>query len=194
MNPGGGTQFAPLWPSSCLATTWHSRLQNHAFRHRPQSRSLPALLPQAWHEVAAVAMDEALVAPNWVTQYFFFEPIYVVLVLVESLGGAAPDTVAALELLATRLKAPGAKDGTHYSYARSGPKSFVLFHLQQLSKAAVAFDARAINVAIIDHHAQADGMPLPHGGGGGPNGNPGGGGPAPKAVTRVAASTPPPSI
>ena len=73
----------------------------------------------------------------------------VVLVLVKSLGGAAPDTVAALELLATRLKAPGAKDGTHYSYARSGPKSFVPFHLQQLSKAAVAFDARAINAAII---------------------------------------------
>jgi len=73
----------------------------------------------------------------------------VVLVLVESLGGAAPNTVAALELLATWLKAPGAKDGTHYSYARSGPKSFVPFHLQQLSKAAVAFDVRAINAAII---------------------------------------------
>jgi len=30
-----------------------------------------------------------------------------------------------------------------------GPKSFVPFHLQQLSKAAGAFDARAINTAII---------------------------------------------
>jgi len=29
------------------------------------------------------------------------------------------------------------------------PKSFVPFHLQQLSKAAVTFDARAINNAII---------------------------------------------
>jgi len=37
----------------------------------------------------------------------------------------------------------------HCSYARSGPKSFVPFHPQQLSKAAVAFDARAINTAII---------------------------------------------
>jgi len=42
-----------------------------------------------------------------------------------------------------------AKDGTRYSYVRSGPRSFVLFHLQQLFKAAVVFDARAINAAII---------------------------------------------
>ena len=52
----GSLQFAPVGPNSCLATTWtwHSRVQKHAFRHRPQSSSLPALLllPQAWHEVA----------------------------------------------------------------------------------------------------------------------------------------------
>jgi len=43
-----------------------------------------------------------------------------------------------------------------------------------------------------DHHAQADGTPLPHDGGDGPSGTRGGGGAAPKAATRVAASTPPP--
>jgi len=46
---------------------------------------------------------------------------------------------------------------------------FVPFHLQQLSKAAVAFDARAGH-QHRDHHAQADGMPLTYGGGGGPSG------------------------
>jgi hypothetical protein len=73
----------------------------------------------------------------------------VVLVLVEPLGGAAPNTIAALELLATRLKAPGAKDGTRYSYSRSGPRSFVPFHLQQLARAAVIADAKNINQGII---------------------------------------------
>ena len=62
-----GRQFAPLWPSSCLATTWHSRLQNHTFRHRPQSRSLPPLLPQAWHEVAAEAIVDRSQS-RWLTR------------------------------------------------------------------------------------------------------------------------------
>jgi len=57
--PSVDLQFAPEWP--CLAaTTWHWRLQNHTVRHRPQRSSLHPLLPQAWHEVAAGAMDEAL--------------------------------------------------------------------------------------------------------------------------------------
>jgi len=48
-------QLAPAWP--CLAaTTWHSRLQNHTARHRPQRSSLAPLLPQTWHEVAAGAI------------------------------------------------------------------------------------------------------------------------------------------
>jgi len=44
-----GRQLAPEWP--CLAAMiWHSRLQNHTTRHRPQRSSLASLLPHAWHE------------------------------------------------------------------------------------------------------------------------------------------------
>jgi len=53
-----GRQLAPLWPSSFRATTWHSRLQNQALRHRPQSSSLAWLLPHASH--VACAIVEAL--------------------------------------------------------------------------------------------------------------------------------------
>jgi len=56
-----GQQLAPEWP--CLAaTTWHTRLQNHAFRQRPQRSSLHPLLPQAWHDVAAGAIIRCVVA------------------------------------------------------------------------------------------------------------------------------------
>jgi len=52
-----GRQLAPLWPSSFRATTWHSQLQNHALRHRPQSSSLSPFLPHAWHAFAAGASN-----------------------------------------------------------------------------------------------------------------------------------------
>ena len=55
--PSVGRQLTPLWPSSYRATSWHSRLQNHALRHRPQSSSLAWLLPHAWHAFAAGASD-----------------------------------------------------------------------------------------------------------------------------------------
>ena len=60
-----GRQLTPEWP--CLAAaTWHSRLQNHTTRHRPQRRSLHPLLPQAWHEVAAGAIGAAT---EWRSQF-----------------------------------------------------------------------------------------------------------------------------
>jgi len=55
-GPSAGRQLAPEWP--CLAAaTWHSRLQNHTPRHRPQRSSLLSLLPHAWREPAAGASD-----------------------------------------------------------------------------------------------------------------------------------------
>jgi len=43
---------------ACLAAvTWHSRLQNHTPRHRPQRSSLLSLLPHAWHAFAAGTSD-----------------------------------------------------------------------------------------------------------------------------------------
>jgi len=54
--PSVGRQLAPEWP--CLAAvTWHSRLQNHTPRHRPQRSSLASLLPHAWHAFAAGVSD-----------------------------------------------------------------------------------------------------------------------------------------
>jgi len=51
-DPSAVQQFAPECP--CLvATTWHSRLQNHTLRHRPQRSSMPPL-PHAWHDAAIV--------------------------------------------------------------------------------------------------------------------------------------------
>jgi len=44
-TPSAGRQLAPLWPRSFRATAWHSRLQNHTPRHRPQRSSLLSLLP-----------------------------------------------------------------------------------------------------------------------------------------------------
>jgi len=55
--PSAARQLAPEWP--CLAATiWHSRLQNHTTRQRPQRRSLHPLLPHAWHELVAGVIVE----------------------------------------------------------------------------------------------------------------------------------------
>ena len=52
--PSVGRQLAPEWP--CLAAMiWHSRLQNHALRHRPQRSSLHPSLPHASHVFGAIA-------------------------------------------------------------------------------------------------------------------------------------------
>jgi len=54
VDASSGQQLAPEWP--CLAaTTWHSQLQNHTFRQRPQRSSLHSRFPQAWHDLKALA-------------------------------------------------------------------------------------------------------------------------------------------
>jgi len=48
-----GRQLAPAWPR-LAARTWHSRLQNHASRHRPQRSRRPSLLSHARQELMEV--------------------------------------------------------------------------------------------------------------------------------------------
>jgi len=64
--------------------------------------------------------------------------------LVEALGGAGRGTRAGLRKLEERASGPGAVDRTKYGSTRASPKSYYVHHLQQISKAAVVYDAIAI--------------------------------------------------
>ena len=69
-------------------------------------------------------------------------------IIVEALGGITRRTRAVVERHARRAKGKGAIDRTKYGSTRVSPRSFLTHHLQQLSKAAVIFDAMAIHKQI----------------------------------------------
>ena len=50
--------------------------------------------------------------------------------------------------LAERARAKGGTDRTKYGSSRASTRSFYVHHMQQVSKAAVMHDARAIRVQI----------------------------------------------
>ena len=71
------------------------------------------------------------------------------MVLVEATGGLAWRGRKQLGGLASRAKGRGAVDRTKYGTARTSPKSFYTHHSQQISKAAVVYDAMAIRKQIL---------------------------------------------
>ena len=68
----------------------------------------------------------------------------VIPVIVEALGGIAPHSLAHIRFLARRSTGKGATDRTAYGVTRCSTKSFYTHHVQQISKAAVMYDAMAI--------------------------------------------------
>ena len=73
----------------------------------------------------------------------------VVLFLVEALGGICGRARRQCYALAERASGAGATDRTKYGKTRASPSSFYVHHTQQISKAAVMFDAAAIRKAIV---------------------------------------------
>ena len=65
--------------------------------------------------------------------------------------GILEETMDELGRLAHRSKGPGAVDRTRYGQHRSvrTASSFIVHHMQRLSKAAVIFDAKAIKKGAI---------------------------------------------
>ena len=56
----------------------------------------------------------------------------------------APQTRRALGKLARRSEGKNATDRTRYGQTRASPRRFYTHHMQQLSRAAVMYDARAL--------------------------------------------------
>ena len=73
----------------------------------------------------------------------------VVPVIIEATGGISPHTRAHMRYLARRSTGKGATDRTRYGATRISTKSFYTHHGQMLVKAAVVYDALAINKQII---------------------------------------------
>ena len=68
----------------------------------------------------------------------------VVLWLFERFGGMALQTRRALGNLARRSEGKNATDCTRYGQTRASPLGFYTHHMQQLSRAVVMYDARAL--------------------------------------------------
>ena len=62
----------------------------------------------------------------------------------EAFGGANRTMCGYAYSLDKRVRGRGATDRTKYGSARASPRVFRIYHLQQISKAAVVYDARAI--------------------------------------------------
>ena len=69
--------------------------------------------------------------------------------IVEVYGGIARKARAALGRLSARATGHGATDRTKYGLVRNSPNSFFTHHSQQISKAAVVYDAMAIRKQIL---------------------------------------------
>ena len=69
----------------------------------------------------------------------------VIVNLVEATGGLSPPAAGRVWRLARRASVKGARDGTQYGKLRISPQSFVVHHVQRISRAAVIGDARNIN-------------------------------------------------
>jgi len=81
------------------------------------------------------------------------------LILVEALGGIPPQSMRELYKLANRSKGHGAYDCTRYGRTRASLASFVTHHTQQISKAAVVNDSKAILKCIISRKQKACSYP-----------------------------------
>ena len=66
----------------------------------------------------------------------------VVVWLVESTGGIAPQPLARLRRLARLAKVRGARDGTQYGLSRRSPRSYLTHHTQRISAAATRSNAK----------------------------------------------------
>ena len=75
--------------------------------------------------------------------------------LVESSGGIDRGTLRYLNHLAKRITGAAGSDRTVYGSTRVSTKSFYSHHTQQMSKAAVMYDAKAIRMQItyLKQHA-----------------------------------------
>ena len=73
----------------------------------------------------------------------------VCVMLVENTGGITLRGRKQLYALAERAKGRGATDRTKYGSTRGSPKSYYVHHTQQISKAAVLYDAMAIRKQIL---------------------------------------------
>jgi hypothetical protein len=73
----------------------------------------------------------------------------VVPIIIEATGGITDHARAHLRYLARRSSGTGAVDRTRYGSTRTSTKSFYTHHAQMLSKAAVVYDALAINKHIV---------------------------------------------
>ena len=66
------------------------------------------------------------------------------MMIVETTGGLAPHSRRHVGYLTGRAKGRGAVDRTRYGTTRISTKSYFTHHTQQIAKAAVMYDARAI--------------------------------------------------
>ena len=89
--------------------------------------------------------------------------------IVEATGGVTPATLAVVRRLTRRSQGKGAVDRTQYGTTRVSTKSFYTHHTQQMSKAAVMYDAKAIRkqVGLTGFKQHAFGVCGGHGGGSG---------------------------
>ena len=72
----------------------------------------------------------------------------VIVWLVESMGGIAPQPHARLRRNARLAKSKGARDGTKYGLSRASPRAYLVHHMQQISVAAVRADAKNARVQL----------------------------------------------
>lgn len=79
---------------------------------------------------------------------------------VEAYGGIAPHSLAHGRHLARRAKGKYAADRTRYGPHRGSPHSFLTHHVQQISKAAVVYDARAIRKQVCNLKQRVRAGPL----------------------------------
>ena len=68
----------------------------------------------------------------------------VIPMIVETLGGVAPHSLAYVGYLAKRAKGKTSKDGTRYGTSRTSTTSFFVHHTQRISVAVQQWDAAAI--------------------------------------------------
>mgnify|MGYP006974839148 CR=1 FL=1 len=73
----------------------------------------------------------------------------VVPMIIETTGALAPHSRRHCGYLHGRSKGKGAADRTRYGRTRISTKSFFVHHTQQMAKAAVMYDARAIHTVKI---------------------------------------------
>ena len=79
----------------------------------------------------------------------------VIVNLVEATGGLSPPSAGRVWRLARRAQVRGPRDGTQYGKLRISPRSFVVHHVQRISKAAVIGDARNIKDQVRAVKSQA---------------------------------------